>query len=211
MTHVARHLHKKDELMDAKVTAESKTNRAACLLAENVRQLMRSESYKAALKLRKKMHHYSFSNVYLIWLQCPLASYVMGYQQWKSLGRQVRRGETDIAIIAPITKKREGEEKQYDLLGYKTASIFDISQTDGDSLELPTPKILEDSSDEIHTAIKCLETYCKGQSIALSYEKLERAKGMYSKTKHSIILRNDLPPLQTLKTFIHELAHALMH
>jgi antirestriction protein ArdC len=144
--------------MDTKVTPETRTNRAAQLLAENVTKLMQSESYKTALKLRKKMHHYSFSNVYLIWLQCPLASYVMGYQQWKALGRQVRKGETSIAIIAPITKKREGEETQYDLLGYKTASIFDVSQTDGESLELPVPKILEGSSDEIHVSIKCLET-----------------------------------------------------
>jgi antirestriction protein ArdC len=197
--------------MDTNVTPETKTNRAAHLLAENVTQLMQSETYKAALKLHKKMHHYSFSNVYLIWLQCPLASYVMGYQQWKALGRQVRKGETSIAIIAPITKKREDKEKQYDLVGYKSAVVFDVSQTDGDSLELPVPKLLEGSSDEIYNAIKRLETHCKGQNIALTYEPLERAKGMYSKTKHSIILRNDLPPLQTLKTLIHELAHALMH
>jgi antirestriction protein ArdC len=188
-----------------------KTNRAAHLLAENVTRLMQSENYKAALKLRKKLNHYSFRNIYLIWLQCPFASYVAGYQQWRNLGRQVRKGETSIAISAPITKKREGEASGYDVLGYKTASVFDISQTDGDSLELPIPKILEGSSDEIHTAIKCLEVYCKGQDITLSYERLERAKGMYSKTKHSIILRDDLPPLQTLKTFIHEVAHALMH
>jgi antirestriction protein ArdC len=188
-----------------------KTNRAVHLLAENVTKLMQGENFKAALKLRKKMSHYSFGNVYLIWLQCPFASYIAGYQQWKALGRQVRKGEASIAITAPITKKREGEEKGYDLLGYKTASVFDISQTDGDALELPFPKILEGSSDEIHAAIKCLETYCNGQTIALSYEPLEHAKGMYSKTKHSIILRNDLPPLQTLKTFIHEVAHALMH
>jgi antirestriction protein ArdC len=135
----------------------------------------------------------------------------MGYQQWKALGRQVRKGETSIAITAPITKKREGEENSYDLLGYKTASVFDISQTDGDTLELPVPQILEGSSDEIYNAIKRLETHCKSQHIVLTYEPLERAKGMYSRAKHSIILRNDLPPLQTLKTFIHELAHALMH
>jgi antirestriction protein ArdC len=197
--------------MDTNVTTESKTNRAAHLLAENVTQLMQSESYKAALKLRKHMRQYSFGNVYLIWLQCPLASYVAGYQQWKALGRQVRKGETSIAITAPITKKREGEENRYDLLGYKTASVFDISQTDGDTLELPVPKLLEGSSNEIHMAITRLEDYCKRQNIALTYERLEHAKGMYSKTKHSIILRNDLPPLQTLKSFIHELAHALMH
>jgi antirestriction protein ArdC len=208
---ITRPLQRKDELMATKVTPESNTNRAAHLLAESVAKLMQSDNYKAALRLRKKMRQYSFSNVYLIWLQCPFASYVAGYQQWKALGRQVRKGETSIAITAPITKKREGEEKQYDLLGYKTASVFDISQTDGDALELPVPKILEDSSDEIHASINCLETYCKIQNIALTYERLERAKGMYSKTKHSIILRNDLPPLQTLKTFIHELAHALMH
>jgi antirestriction protein ArdC len=178
---------------------------------ENVTKLMQSENYKAALKLRKKMSHYSFGNVYLIWLQCPFASYIAGYQQWKALGRQVRKGETSIAITAPITKKREGEENGYDLLGYKTASVFDISQTDGDALELPVPKILEGSSDDIKAAIKCLETYCQNQNVTLTYEPLERAKGMYSKTKHSIILRNDLPPLQTLKTFIHEVTHALMH
>jgi hypothetical protein len=66
-----------------------KTNRAAQLLAKNVTKLMETDSYKAALKLRKNMSQYSFGNVYLIWLQCPFASYVAGYQQWVRRAKRI--------------------------------------------------------------------------------------------------------------------------
>jgi len=45
------------------------------------------------------------SNVLLITSQCPHARAVAGFGTWKQLGRQVRRGENGIAILAPVTRR----------------------------------------------------------------------------------------------------------
>jgi hypothetical protein len=50
----------------------------------------------------------SFRNQCLIAAQCPTATRVAGYQAWRRLGRWVRRGETGIVILAPITRRRTG-------------------------------------------------------------------------------------------------------
>ena len=41
----------------------------------------------------------------LIMLQDPQATHVAGYQAFKAMGRQVRRGETGIKVLAPITRR----------------------------------------------------------------------------------------------------------
>lgn len=59
------------------------------------------------------------------------------YNQWRSLGGQVRRGEkaTQIILYKPVTKKTvnaEGEEKVSSWPLMKTWSVFHSSQIDGD-------------------------------------------------------------------------------
>ncbi len=60
-----------------------------------------------------------------------------------SFGRQVRRGEEGICILAPVSRTVEDEgtgEKVRALVGFKVASVFDVSQTDGEPLpEAPRP------------------------------------------------------------------------
>jgi antirestriction protein ArdC len=186
-----------------------KTNRAAQLLSENVHKLLDATNFKAALKLKRRLHSYSFVNVCLIYAQCPTASFVAGYQQWKTHNRQVRKGEKAIAIIAPLLKKNnEGEQE---LFGYRSANVFDISQTDGEEITLPIPHMLEGTSEQILRSIRTLEAYCTEKNITLNYHSLEQAYGMYSRATNSITLDTNLPPFQTLKTFVHELAHALLH
>lgn len=185
-----------------------KTNRAVTVLAENVEKILEANNFKAALNLKKHMRSYSFHNLYLIWSQCPTATFVMGYQQWLGLGRQVRKGEKSIAIFAPLVRKNEDGEKE--VFNFKTASVFDIQQTDGESITLPLPQFLEQSNDTVLRSLQHLADFCASRGIALSYKKLEGAHGAYSKDKHSITLGKDLPALQTLRTLIHELAHALV-
>ena len=108
---------------------DSKTSKAAKLLAENVARLMNSDTFKAALKFKARFHRYSFNNCFLIQLQCPEATYVAGYKRWQSLSRQVRKGEKAISILAPIIKTVEEEgEAVKRLVGFKTASVFEIPQ-----------------------------------------------------------------------------------
>lgn len=71
--------------------------------------------------------HYSARNVAI--LLAAGATEVAGYREWQRLGRQVRRGEHGIKIGAPVVvKDRETGEPR--IVNVKTATVFDISQTD---------------------------------------------------------------------------------
>lgn len=175
---------------------------------------MNSETFKAALNFRRKFHQYSFSNVYLIYAQCPTATYVAGYKTWQSLGRQVKKGESSIVILAPVIRKVEEDGTEVKkVVAFQTASIFDIAQTQGDEVpELPLPQILELDSDTIQQTIRSLESYARSQNITVIKTSFSStALGSFHYRTRTIALRDDLPPMQQTKTLIHELAHALMH
>ncbi|WP_433332932.1 toprim domain-containing protein [Spirillospora sp. CA-294931] len=65
---------------------------------------------------------YGFANTLLISAQRPEATDVRSYNDWKSVERQVRKGETGIRIIS-----RGGTPR----------SVFDVSQTEGPELAAP--------------------------------------------------------------------------
>ncbi len=64
---------------------------------------------------------------------------------WNQLGRKVKKGEKGIRILAPMmgTRRRKDTEQSQDatvthkpvLVGFRSAYVFDVSQTDG--AELP--------------------------------------------------------------------------
>ena len=70
-----------------------------------VKAVFESEKYKEYLRVMSKFTHYSAGNCLLIAMQKPDASLVAAYGKWKSLGRQVNRGETGIRIFAPMPYK----------------------------------------------------------------------------------------------------------
>ena len=71
-------------------------------LENGIRDLYASGRYAEYLAAMSKFHRYSFGNALLILLQCPTASTVAGYNTWKkTFGRQVKRGEKGIQILAP--------------------------------------------------------------------------------------------------------------
>lgn len=85
--------------------------------------------------LRKHVH-YSDANIAKILEQFPEATEVRGYRDWQKVGRQVRRGETGIAILAPIKPKKD-ENKQPGEISSKELEfrcrkvyVFDVSQTE---------------------------------------------------------------------------------
>ncbi|MER6687395.1 ArdC-like ssDNA-binding domain-containing protein [Streptomyces olivaceoviridis] len=102
-----------------------------------------SEGWAALLKKMAQrsriVRRYSFRNSALIFAQCPHATDVRGYTEWKKRGRQVRKGERGIRILAPntITPRDENGEPEKDEQGnekritvFKPISVFDISQTE---------------------------------------------------------------------------------
>lgn len=71
-------------------------------LEQGVSDIFQSGQYAAYLTAMSKFHHYSFGNTMLIFMQCPNATHVAGYHDWRrNFGRQVKRGERGITILAP--------------------------------------------------------------------------------------------------------------
>ena len=57
---------------------------------------------------------------------------VAGFRTWLKLGRCVRRGEVALRILAPVTVKQrdeQGEETDQRRVFFRTAFVFDVSQT----------------------------------------------------------------------------------
>lgn len=68
-------------------------------LKNGVQEYFTSEKYASLLRIMSKFHNYSFNNCVLIATQCPQASFVTGYNNWKlSFNRIVKRGEKPCCI-----------------------------------------------------------------------------------------------------------------
>lgn len=65
-----------------------------------------------ARKWTAGFHHYSFGNMLLAWTQKPDFSMLAGFNQWKSRGRYVKKGEKAIWILAPAIRKVKAEKDQ---------------------------------------------------------------------------------------------------
>ncbi|MFB6670745.1 ArdC-like ssDNA-binding domain-containing protein [Streptomyces parvus] len=105
-----------------------------------IMSLVSADGWKALLRATvANLGRYSANNMLLILAQCPHATQVRSFKQWKENGRSVRKGEKGLRIFAPMTvKKRDetgapvldenGQEKKRTI--FKTVAVFDISQTD---------------------------------------------------------------------------------
>jgi len=85
--------------------AAAKLQAVHARLTVAVAELTRGEAWQQLLQTAARLPHYSPNNVLLITSQCPHARAVAGFGTWKQLGRQVRRGENGIAILAPLTRR----------------------------------------------------------------------------------------------------------
>ena len=151
----------------------------------------------------------------LIFLQKPDATFVAGYKRWRELGYQVRRGEQGIAILAPVTYKRKGEEESGEetteerLTGFRVRHVFDASQLnliDGESLpsfwqELP------DDQEETYAMVKGAVEAC---GIQVEEGRLQsRAQGVSEGGR--IVLAEGRDSRSRTMTLVHEWAHEVMH
>ena len=78
-------------------------------LESGVSRILDGEEFKRYLSVAAHFHHYSPNNCLLILMQRPDATRVAGYRKWQELGRQVRKGEKGIKILAPISRRVKSE------------------------------------------------------------------------------------------------------
>ena len=190
-------------------------------MESGVSRILDGEEFKRYLSVAAKFHRYSANNCLLIRMQRPDASRVAGYRRWQQLGRQVRKGEKGIKILAPISRKVAEDEETGEavrvakLVGFKTATVFDVSQTDGEELpEAPRPEDL-DPQEGVEIAGKVYESlsrFCEAEGVAVEFEERRSGDyGSYQRGERRIILNAALPITEKATTLAHELAHHLLH
>lgn len=179
-----------------------------------------------------KFHNYSFNNTLLIAMQKPDASHIVGFSAWKNtFKRNVMKGQKGIKILAPspytvkkeiekidpLTQKpvigKDGkpvtEEKEITIPAFKVVSVFDVSQTEGK--ELPNIAV-----DTLTGNVELYEDFFKAlketSPVPIAFEKIEGgAHGYYHLEDKRIAIDEGMSELQTIKTAIHEIAHAKLH
>ena len=201
-------------------------------LEQGIKELFESERFKEYLRTMSKFYSYSFNNTLLIAMQKPDATYVAGYTSWqRNFDRQVMKGEKGIKILAPAPYKAQEEREKIDpvtqkpVIGadgkavtetvevlrpaFKVVSVFDVSQTDGKEL----PDIIVD---ELKGTVENYEAFfdaLKQESpVPISFEDIPGgAKGFFSPVESRIAIQEGMSEIQTVKTAIHEIAHAKLH
>ena len=187
-------------------------------LQEAVAEIVSGDDWKRMLKVASKFHNYSFNNQLLIFLQRPDATRVAGFRKWQELNRFVRKGEKGIQIFAPCKYKTtieddNGDEKTMkELRGFRIVHVFDISQTEGEPIEdldAVHPNLLDGQAPEgIWDALVT-------QANAAGFEVIRNQKGSENGycdfLNKQIGVRPDVTEAQSVKTLVHELAHALLH
>ena len=201
-------------------------------LEQGITELFDSERYKEYLRVMSKFHNYSFNNTLLIAMQKPDASLIAGFSAWKNnFGRNVMKGQKGIKILAPspfkIKKELEKidpqtgkafigkdgkpvtEEKEITIPAFKVVSVFDVSQTEGKEIPDIAVNMLTGDVEHYKDVFAALE---KTSPVPVGFEKIEGgAHGYYHLEDKRIALDEGMSELQTLKTLIHEIAHAKLH
>ena len=196
-------------------------------LQTGIEELYQSEKYKQYLDTMSKFHSYSVNNCLLIAMQKPDASLVAGYTAWRDkFHRQVLKGEKGITIIAPspyrkthevAVKGTDGqpvldkdgnpvtEEREYVHQAFRIAKVFDVSQTDGE----PLPALTTELKDPVEGFDDYLDVLKAMAPVPVRFDHIESgAKGYYSPVRQEIVIQRGMPEEQTLKTILHECAHA---
>ena len=186
---------------------------------DGVKAVFESDRYKDCLRYMSKFTNYSAGNCILIMLQKPEASLVAAFGKWKQLGRTVNKGEKGIAILAPMTfrnkqSENEDEEELYEAetrtLGFRKVYVFDVSQTSGEPVPEYVSDLDEDIEEEHVEAVISAVRSVTGLPVDVE-DIAGGAKGYYSHSEQRIVIQAGLSGAQSVKTAIHECAHALLH
>jgi len=211
-----------------KVSREERMSEIQDKLLSGIKEIYESGKWAEYISVMSKFPNYSINNCILIASQCPQASYVCGYKKWEEFNRNVVKGSTGIMIIAPVKKKVDVEEPKYDanhhpvlnadgtqasemvtkeFNSFRPCYVFDLSQTEGE----PLPSLvhrLEESVEEFEQLKNALIAI---SPVPISFEEVPgEANGFFSPSEMRIVIQEGMPELQTIKTMVHEIAHATL-
>ncbi len=200
-------------------------------LENGVKEMYSSGKYEQYITSMAKFHQYSYRNALLILFQCPHASQVAGFGTWKELGRQVKKGEKGIQILAPCNFQRVVErdkidpktgrtlygpdgkpltEKEYTAPNrFRIAHVFDLSQTEGRELLPVAPPALTGDVEDYTGIYDRLAAISPLPVVQEDFQ--QSAYGYASLAENKVVVKPGLSQVQTIKTLVHEIAHAKRH
>jgi hypothetical protein len=198
-------------------------------ISEGVAALVESEGWRAMLDTAAKFHSYSLGNLVLIALQAPQATRVAGFRSWQSVGRQVRKGERGLAILAPCTYRPKTADRAEpaapadqepatscsggavpdaggrQVRGFRVVHVFALHQTEGAPLPEVAPALLTGQAPA--GLWNELASQVTGYGYALERGDCCGANGYTDRTRRVVRVRDDVDDAQALKTLAHELGH----
>lgn len=231
---------------DAIAARDAKLDALHERLADAIEQLVSGHDWRQALEFAARFRARSFNNTLLIWAQHqsafeqgrvpePMPSYVAGFKQWQSLGRQVSKGQSGYMILAPVTgrfasatpsvveswrrlgrfeKPKPGEAVRSRLVGVRPAYVWDASQTAGDPIpEAPRPHLLGGEAPAGLWEGLAARVEAEGFAVLrVPHEgMIHGANGVTDFAARTVAVRENMDPAAQVKTLAHELAHVLMH
>jgi len=191
-------------------------------IAANVQALIEqleqghSETLTAYLTAMGRFHNYSFGNILEIARQKPDATRVAGFHAWKQFGRRVKNGERGIRILAPVIGARRKQDADAEddnqpqrkavLVGFRSAYVFDVSQTEGEEL----PELTERITGSVGAYRERLVDFVNAQGIELEFnEGIAPALGVSYGGKIALLPGQSAP--EEFLTLVHELSHEMLH
>lgn len=228
-----------DEVREAR---EAKLTELSGRLEGAVGRLVSGEDWAAAVRFAARFRSRSFANTLLIFAQHqdayergrvsePFPLYVAGYEQWKTLGRQVVKGQSGYMIYAPVTarfastnpadpdswrrldrgeKARPGEVVRSKVIGVKPAYVWDVNQTSGEPVpERPRPVLLAGEARAGLWEGLAAQVSDRGFALAAAPDAvaLGGANGVTDFLERTVQGRADMDDAARVKTLAHELAH----
>ena len=192
--------------------AQDPSERVHALVEEvkaGVASVLNSEDWMRWLDASSKFWLYSFYNQMLIAIQRPSATTVAGFQTWKGFGRHVKQGEHGIRILAPVLVKTKKDEEDTEkvLRGFRSVCVFDVAQTEGK--ELPTLyHPLKGSAPE--GMFDTLKGFAESSGYSVRFGQMGEGKYGYLNSTNEIVLKEGEEMAQSLDVLCHELSHALL-
>jgi hypothetical protein len=201
-------------------TRDERSKELLTKLEEGIKTLTTSEGYRDWLRVQSLFHNYSWGNSLIVAGEQAYRGLeperVAGFRAWHEIfQRTVKKGSKAIWILGPVTHKvitkdeETGEEQvAYPLVGWTSVPVFSLSDTEGKPLpDSPCRRLVGEGNSAAQSAVVALIEQ-EGYSFAISPAfALGGANGLTTKETKSVLVRDDLSSLQTLKTSLHELAH----
>ena len=200
-------------------------------IEKGIRDVFTSGKYQQYLQTMGRFHRYSVNNTMLIYMQKPDATHVAGFNKWKDdFKRNVKRGEKGIKIIAPAISKKKVEkikldpdtkapvldengqaimeEKKISIPHFRVATVFDVSQTEGE----PLPELAATIKGDVKQYEAFLEALERSSPVPVSYDKMSPdCDGVFREGEQSIGIREGMSEVQTVAALVHEITHAKLH